>query len=347
MTVVDEQAPATETEPAPDRPNAAIAVSRCDVPPELAQMMTLAQVMANSGITPKWLYRTEDVVVVMLAARSLDVSLFWAMQAFHLVDGKLGMEASFMRALLQRAGGDYEVVENTAQRATIKVTTPAGKVCPPYTVNIGEYQHLVKNSKKPTWQNHPRAMLFARATSGALRMHCPGVLMGFGYTPDELSEAEAQGTVITATAVADNKRTSNPSTADQVRSWWMDNITDAQDMARIEQLTTWARERNLLDADLNGRTVRERILARAAQLGDAQQDGDDAGIDPDDSDADEADAEAEDATDSYQTPAAPIVGATLLRCGCDTTTAFETGQHREGCAEHTPPAPAADPRSRR
>lgn len=332
--VVDEMAPPGTEVDLPREQRAGAAIARCDVPRDLAAMMQLAEVLAGARTIPRHFQRVEDIVVVMMAAQSLDVPLFWGLQAFHLVEGKLGMEATFMRALLYRAGGKLRILEHTAEVATTQIRPPGEReFCDPVTVRAKEYTHL---QSKDVWKKNPRAMLMARNTTTSLRLYAPNVLMGMNYTPDELEETERPSITVSAEV-----RPARAATASDSEAWWRQEIAAATDLGQVTGLWNRAKDRKLLDEALDGVPLRDLLTRRASEITEAQSAADAAGVDAEDV----VDVEVDDEP-AFRAEAPPPAQA-LLSCGCDSEVVFQTGNHRPDCPQFTAPVPAADPRSRR
>lgn len=348
--VVDEPAappadPGTDVEVAKER-STGLSLGHCDVPRELAQMLQLAEVLANAATMPKHFRRVEDVVLVMMAAQALDVPVFWAIQAFHLVEGRLGMEATFMRSLLYRAGGDMKILEHTAQTASIRIRKPGAREwSDPVTVHHAEYKHL---HGKNNWRDNPRAMVMARCTTTALRLYCPNVLMGFNYSPDELAESEACPVI--EVTVTDRPRRGAATAGDAAagRQAWLTAIGRARDGSDIARLRTQGAQKGLLDTDLDGMTLGARITARMQELEaeaarEAAAGHDDNVVDVEADDEPYDDGDPGDVEDAFpgQAPARPV-----MSCGCNADDVFRTGNHSPDCRQFTVPVPAADPRAR-
>lgn len=161
---------------------------RTDVPDVFAAQMEMARVLADSSLLPGHLRgKPSNVLLVLSGARALNVPAFWALQSLHVVDGKLGMAADLMRALVIRAGHKFRVLERTEQRAVVEIVRSDDDR--PYVAEFTRQDAEMAGlfaPKKENWHKYPKAMLVARATSIAVRDHCPDVLFGVVYTPDEL-----------------------------------------------------------------------------------------------------------------------------------------------------------------
>ncbi len=169
-----------------DRPGTELALRRCDAPAALPEMMRLAGELAEADILPRHLRRRPaNVLALMFAARALDIPVWTAFQALHLIDGKVGMDATFQRALIVRAGHRFRVIERTDERAAVEIVRhddPAPRVSE-FTWADAVAAGL---TGKDNWRHYPKAMLMARVTTLAIRDHCPEVLFTSSYAPEEL-----------------------------------------------------------------------------------------------------------------------------------------------------------------
>lgn len=165
---------------------AALELRRTDVPAAFADQMHMAKVLSESTLLPAHLRgRAANVLVVLQGARALDVSAFWAFQSMHVIEGKLGMAAELMRALVIRSGHSVRVVERSMTRAVVEVKRHDRDE--PYRAEFTwEDAKAAKLTEKENWRKYPKSMLVARATAIAVRDECPDVLFGVVYTPDEL-----------------------------------------------------------------------------------------------------------------------------------------------------------------
>lgn len=161
-------------------------IPRSDVPAEFGQQMQMAKVLSESNLLPGHLRgQPANVLLILSGARALDVPAFWSLQSMHVIDGKLGMAAELMRALVIRAGHQFRIVERTRQRAVVEIKRK--DKTEPYRFEF-DWQDAIdaQLAGKSNWKKYPKAMLVARATAGAVRDECPDVLFGVVYTPDEL-----------------------------------------------------------------------------------------------------------------------------------------------------------------
>jgi hypothetical protein len=163
-----------------------LVVRSTDVPEAFDSQIRMAQVVADSSLLPGHLRgKPANVLLVLMGARTLNISAFQALQSIFIVDGKLSMSADMMRALMTRAGHRVRVVERTAKKAVVEVHRHDRDT--PYRAEF-TYEDAVaaKLIKKENYEKYLKAMLVARATSIVWRDECADVAYGVSYTPEEL-----------------------------------------------------------------------------------------------------------------------------------------------------------------
>lgn len=285
--------------PAGPPANGALALRHCDVPDDLTSMLVLAERLAEAGaVLPGHLRRQPgNLLAIMFAARALDVPLWTAIQSMHLVDGKIGYEATFQRALVRRAGHRIRVIERTGQRAVVGITRADDDTELTAEYTWAEAQQA-KLTEKDNWRKYPRAMLVARATVIAVREITPEVLFGAAHTPDELGlvtdEAGTPVTVVPSvrvdheTAPARPARVRDPDEAAAMREQYRTAVETAENADQLNEVWTQARDEGVLAAPLydDGTTVQQALHLRAGALAAAR-----AAAEPEPVDAEPVDAE--------------------------------------------------------
>lgn len=239
-------------------------VARCDVPTTLNDQMTLARAVANSGILPKHLRgKPENVLAIMYGARALDLPLWQAMQEMHDVDGKIGISANLMRALWLRAGHSFRVIERSNTSATVEAIRIGED---PYQVTFTlDDAKTAGLAGKGNWSKYPKAMLVARATSMCLREIGADILLGFGYTPDELSDGRWDEAELADTkAVVQAAATEAAAWQDVAAAFRA--VDDATDEAAVRELGNQFWKAGILDAEREGVTLRQTIENRIAEV---------------------------------------------------------------------------------
>lgn len=115
-------------------------------------------------------------------------------RTYHVIEGKPSMRADTMLAKLLELGGDYDILERTDTVAHIRANR-AGKE--PHEVRftmedaieVGLPFKSGTKTLKRNWKVHPKNMLWARASSDAVRAVDPRVNHGI-YTPEEMEGPE-------------------------------------------------------------------------------------------------------------------------------------------------------------
>lgn len=171
------------TQVARTEPKPSVALGRIG---NLDEMYRLATALSMSGLIPEALRnKPNDVLVTILYGQELSLSAVQAMQVIDVVKGKPFLRANLWVALARKAGHKVRVVEQTAEQCTIEVVRsddPDGPMRVTYSMADAKTAGLTTNAN---YQKNPKAMLYARAASTAIRQACPEVALGFG------DEAEA------------------------------------------------------------------------------------------------------------------------------------------------------------
>lgn len=210
-----------------------------------------------SALLPKGM-TVDQALVIACKGRELNMPPLYALSQLVVINGKAGMQAEGMRALVYRAYPDAHIVVTTPiekrnEGCIIEVarSKDAPKQYFSFTIDDAVQAGLVARnasgklqvvSNKYPWVQYPADMLFARATSRAVRAVWPDVVMGCGYTPDELSEP--RGTL-------------------EVRSRELDQaFSGAEETAALPPAETRA---EVLDIDAEHRPVAEHLAEMALQ----------------------------------------------------------------------------------
>lgn len=249
-----------------------------------------------------------DLLLVMEYGKSLNLPIAQIFTDVHLVNGKPGMSAKLMHALMLRAGHKVRVsTARDGRSATCRIirtddpepfeetftltdAVQAG-LC---EIKQGKVWARDKQGQPTPWERYTRTMLRNRAISAAARAHCPDVLAGVSYTPDELEDVEGAaiivdgytGTVVDADetpvdAAEDAKSIAEENEA-RWRTEWLDRLAEAVRLRDLPGLAELGKEAaahghaDLIDtAKAAWRRVRDG--ARPAEPAPAGQDDDETG----------------------------------------------------------------------
>ena len=130
-----------------------------------------------------------QALVKIQAGKELGLGAVYSMQKLYMVQGKLGMAAETMGALLKRSGKyNYKVLEHTDQKCSIAFYELGQEVyISTFTIEDAKRAGLIKPDSG--WVKYPRALLFSRALSQGARIVGPD-MTGGGYTLEELQSIE-------------------------------------------------------------------------------------------------------------------------------------------------------------
>ncbi len=146
----------------------------------------LASKIANTTFVPAALRgKPEAVLACILAGHEAGISPMQALAKIHIVDGRPGMAAELMRALVLRHGHElwYEESSSSLCTAIGKRRGQTRETRVTWTIEDAKRAAL---SEKDNWRKYPGDMLIARATGRLCRMIFSDVLAGISYTMEEL-----------------------------------------------------------------------------------------------------------------------------------------------------------------
>jgi hypothetical protein len=256
-------------------------MQRTDVPDSMIEMMQVAKFVSASKMLPNHLIGDEaSILTTMLAARSLDIPMWASFQEIIVQKGKVSMTSHLMQALVAREG--YMIVpieeECNEQGAKVRVYRPGigkdrcGHADVKFDLNDAiRAQLLTKNSStgkliarsskgEPLpWEKYTPDMMLWRAVSRAARTYFADVLMGMNYTPEEIgATVDEDGRPVKANAV---RVEDDPHAVDLSLK-----IAAVETSAELRIIWQEAKNRGLLEAEVNGVTILQRVNLRLKDL---------------------------------------------------------------------------------
>jgi hypothetical protein len=169
---------------------------------EWQQIIDIASRAFKSGLLPVGIKSPEAASIIALKAWELGLPPMMAFSHIHIINGKPTLSAELMQSLARKnlPGLQISILETTDLKASVRLCRPEKNSQPvTFSFNIEDAKKAGLLTKD-VWKNYPKAMLFSRCISAALRMVCPDALMGVSYTPEELgSEVNEGGNVIETT----------------------------------------------------------------------------------------------------------------------------------------------------
>lgn len=150
------------------------------------QLAPIAESLSKTSFVPKAFFgKPAEITAAILAGQEVGMSPMASLRAVDVIEGKPGMSAIALRALVQGHGHDIWVHESTATRAIVKGRRKG-------TDRIQESLWTIERAaklgltNKANWKNQPTAMLVARATSECARLVAADVILGMPYSTEEL-----------------------------------------------------------------------------------------------------------------------------------------------------------------
>lgn len=145
----------------------------------VADVSRLASHIADTEFVPKGLRGSAPATAAaMLYGREVGLPPMTALNMTHVVEGKPGLSAEGMRALVLAAGHDIEFTETTGAVCRMRARRRGAERWTElaWTIDMARAAEL---TGKSNWKKYPRALLQARCTTELCRMVFPDVIHGF------------------------------------------------------------------------------------------------------------------------------------------------------------------------
>jgi len=153
----------------------------------ISKDMALGKIFADSGMFPDIKSAAQGCVKIV-AGKELGLTPIQSLNAFYFYNGKLGMFAQTISALIKRSKDyNYKIEEHTKEKCTIaffKNDEELGKS--DFTTEKAAKAGLIN---KDNWKNYIMNMLFTKALSNGAKWYCPEVICGFS-TVEDLQDVE-------------------------------------------------------------------------------------------------------------------------------------------------------------
>jgi len=193
MSDEHEQLPAKTTVDVSKMQQALTAVTE---PTSGLDMMTLATVMAQSGMFPDIKSASQGVVKI-LAGRELGFPPIASLRHIYMQNGHIGVQATLIASKIRSSGRyDYKVLTSNDETCEIEITRKNGTGW----VSLGVVSFTMAEAKRAklvrergSYETYPPDMLFARAISRAQRRHCPDLFAQTVYSLEDLKSMREEG----------------------------------------------------------------------------------------------------------------------------------------------------------
>lgn len=156
-------------------------------------ILALAEKISDTEFVPKGLRGSMPATAAaMLYGREVGLAPMTALNMTHVVEGKPGLSAEGMRALVLAGGHAIEVVETTGAACIMRGRRRGSETWTAisWTLDMARAANLLG---KNNWKSHPRQMLQARCTTELCRLVFPDVIHGFRGVEELEDMAEGDG----------------------------------------------------------------------------------------------------------------------------------------------------------
>lgn len=145
----------------------------------------IAQGLCGTQMVPKsYFNKPAEGAAAIMYGMEIGLNPIQSLQSIMVINGKPGIEARTMVALLKRQGYCFETVESSPERVTVRGTSPRGEV--EESTWTKERANQAGYAKNALYAKIPEQMLYAKAASEVSRRLAPDVLMGISYSQEEL-----------------------------------------------------------------------------------------------------------------------------------------------------------------
>lgn len=151
----------------------------------MGNAMRIAEAMCSTEMVPKQ-YRNKpaDGAAAILYGAELGLGAIQSLQQVMVINGKPGVEARTMVALLRNHGFTFDVPEDTNTAVTVIGESPTGEThTSRWTLDDAKTAGYTSNK---LYQQIPRTMLYAKAATEVCRRLGSHILSGIAYSTEEL-----------------------------------------------------------------------------------------------------------------------------------------------------------------
>ncbi|MBB1023321.1 hypothetical protein G6019_02600, partial [Dietzia sp. DQ12-76] len=174
-----------------------------------------AEVLAATDFVPDaWKGKPHSVAAAMMKGYEMGITPIDALANMHVIKGKIGFAAEYMRRRIIESGHEYVIEESTETRCRIRARRKGGEEWQQFTFTADQAKKA-----RIDLGSYPADKLVARASSRMCRYMFPEVLNGFALSEDledldEPAPAPVQATAQrSAPAARKTARRSAPSRA--------------------------------------------------------------------------------------------------------------------------------------
>lgn len=191
--------------------NTALALRGDFDPAIIPDFMNYAKEIAKTDFVPAALRnRPEAVLACFMTGHELGIKPMQSLRQIYNYDGKVGLAAELMRAMILDQG--HRIWPGEGQEYTTSRVVFYGERADnndrarvEWTIDMARSAGI---ANKPNWKLSPRAMLGARASMELARVLFPDIVAGMAYSKEELED----GLIVDAEILDADEETSTPGT---------------------------------------------------------------------------------------------------------------------------------------
>jgi hypothetical protein len=187
---------------APMQQRSATAMRLVEWAEEAAAAHQLASALCKTAFAGQFKDNPGGATAAILRGHEMGLTPVTSLAAFDLIQGQPAPKAITLRALVQSHGHDLEIVESNNERAVARYRRNGRGDWLTCEWTIEQARGLGLLSKD-NWKKQPQTMLEARVTSKAARLVASDVILGIGYSAEELRDGDAPTVTQTRVTSAD------------------------------------------------------------------------------------------------------------------------------------------------
>ena len=155
--------------------------------------------------------KPEEAAAAILYGDEIGLTPTQALQSVHVINGRPGLYARTMVALLLSKGHEVWTVEKSDAKVTVAGRRKGSTHVHEETWTTGRAQKAGYTTNKK-YSTDPQAMLYARAAADVCRQVAPDALAGLDYAVEELEMLDAPTVTVTRTTAPATKAQRKPAT---------------------------------------------------------------------------------------------------------------------------------------
>jgi hypothetical protein len=186
LAIRGDNAPAAPHQPIGERPMRLVEWAE-----EARAAAALAQSLCQTPFAGQYRGDAMGATAAILKGAEVGLTPVTSLGAFDLIQGTPAPKAITLRALVQAHGHSVWIEHSTDTECVAKARRQGESVVheSKWTMKRAQQMSL---ANKPNWKNQPAAMLMARATSEVCRLVAADVILGIGYSSEEVQDSQPE-----------------------------------------------------------------------------------------------------------------------------------------------------------